>query len=301
MIDYLQMNKFEFSGTGVALITPFKADHSVDLAALENVVEHVIAGGADYLVALGTTSEAPVLDEVEKFRVRETIISTAAARVPVVLGVGGNNTSAVVKQLEHDPMDGFSGILSVTPYYNKPGQEGLYAHFDAVAKASRLPVILYNVPGRTAVNMKASTTLELAAKHKNIVAVKEASGDMLQIMNIIRQKPDHFEVISGDDGITFPLMAAGAVGVISVAANAFTVDFSAMVNAMLNERFAEARALHYKMFTLFGQLFAEGSPAGVKALMSHMNLCDNVVRLPLTRVSDDLAKQIEDQWTLFNH
>ncbi|HQO48986.1 MAG TPA: 4-hydroxy-tetrahydrodipicolinate synthase [Bacteroidales bacterium] len=295
------MNKFEFSGTGVALITPFKADHSVDLAALENVVEHVIAGGADYLVALGTTSEAPVLDEVEKFKVRETIIRTTASRVPVVLGVGGNNTSAVVKQLEHDPMDGFSGILSVTPYYNKPGQEGLYAHFDAVAKASRLPVILYNVPGRTAVNMKASTTLELAAKHKNIVAVKEASGDMLQIMNIIRQKPDHFEVISGDDGITLPLMAAGAVGVISVAANAFTVDFSAMVSAMLNERYAEARALHYKMFILFGQLFAEGSPAGVKALMSYMNLCGNVVRLPLTSVSPGLAKQIENQWTLFYH
>lgn len=301
MTDYLQMNKFEFSGTGVALITPFKADHSVDLVALENVVEHVIAGGADYLVALGTTSEAPVLDEVEKFKVRETIIRTTASRVPVVLGVGGNNTSAVVKQLEHDPMDGFSGILSVTPYYNKPGQEGLFAHFNAVARASRLPVILYNVPGRTAINMKASTTLELATKHKNIVAVKEASGDMLQIMDIIRQKPDHFEVISGDDGITLPLMAAGAVGVISVAANAFTVDFSAMVSAMLNERYAEARALHYKMFILFGQLFAEGSPAGVKALMSHMNLCSNVVRLPLTSVSPVLAKQIENQWTLFNH
>ncbi len=291
------MNEFPFSGTGVALVTPFKTDFTVDEESLYRIVQHVIKGGVDYLVALGTTSEAPVLSKDEKDLVLKTIRQANAGRLPIVLGIGGNNTSAIVKQLENNNLDGIDAILSVTPYYNKPGQQGLFEHYDALARACPVPIILYNVPGRTAVNMKAVTTLSLAHKHRNIVAVKEASGDLQQIMAIIADKPDHFEVISGDDAITLPLLAVGACGVISVAANAFTRDFSNMVRTQLSGDHDTALELQYKMLKLYDLLFAEGSPAGVKAMLQLMDLCENVVRLPLTTVSNDLRQQIANYET----
>jgi len=288
-----------FLGTGVALVTPFKNDYTIDFGALELIVNHVIENGVNYLVALGTTSEAPVMSENEKAEVLKTFITVNDGRVPVVLGIGGNNTDSIVKQIEKTNFANIAGILSVTPYYNKPAQNGLLAHYDLIAKASPVPLILYNVPGRTGVNMKAATTLELAHKHSNIIAVKEASGDVLQIMDIIAQKPAHFEVISGDDALTLPLIALGAKGVISVAANAFTKPFTAMVDAQLMNDNELAKALHYKMLKLVELLFIEGNPAGVKAVMKEMNLCENVVRLPLTPASEQLRLQIAAQLAIF--
>ena len=288
-------------GTGVALITPFKKDGSVDVEALLGIVEHVITNGVDYLVALGTTSEAPVLTDSEKSLVLQTILKANNGRTPVVLGVGGNNTAAIVQQIEQTDFAGIAGILSVTPYYNKPNQKGLLEHYSAVAAASPVPIILYNVPGRTGINMKAATTLELASRFRNIVAIKEASGDIHQIMQIIAQKPDNFHVISGDDALTLPLIAAGASGVISVMANALCEDFSGMVKAQLNNNQVLARQLHYKIFPFYDMIFAEGNPAGVKALLFLMRLCQNVVRLPLTPVSDDLFLQISVAFTFLNN
>ncbi|GAB1417333.1 4-hydroxy-tetrahydrodipicolinate synthase [Bacteroidales bacterium] len=294
------MNTFSFSGTGVALVTPFRPDFSVDTDALKRIVEHVIAGGVEYIVALGTTSEAPTLAAAEKQFVTQIILQQVNGRVPVVKGVGGNHTEEVVSQLKNDSFDGIAAVLSVTPYYNKPGQAGLLRHFDQVAEASPVPVILYNVPGRTSVNMQAQTTLELARRHTNIVAIKEASGDFNQMMEIIANKPSHFELISGDDGITFPLIAAGAKGVISVAANAFPRPFSDMVRAALFGDLKHARDLQYRMLKLFHLLFAEGSPIGVKALMNQMKLCENMLRLPLIPASENLANQLVSQWNLLN-
>ncbi len=293
------MKNFPFSGTGVALITPFKTDFTVDDDALKRIVEHVIAGGVEYIVALGTTSEVPTLTADEKKSVTQLILQQASGRVPIVKGVGGNHTDEIIRQLKEESYEGISGVLSVTPYYNKPAQAGLIRHFEKVADACPVPVILYNVPGRTGVNMKAETTLELA-QHPNIVAVKEASGDFNQIMDIIAGKPEQFEVISGDDAITFPLIAAGAKGVISVAANAFTRPFTDMVRAALYGELKTARELQYKMLQLYHLLFAEGSPAGVKALMSGIKLCENVLRLPLVPASDKLANQLANQWNLLN-
>ena len=293
------MTTTSFFGTGVALVTPFKKDHSIDFEALEQIVNHVIENGVDYLVALGTTSEAPVMNENEKSEVLNTIIKANSGRVPTVLGIGGNNTDSIVKQIEQTSFNNISGILSVTPYYNKPGQSGLFAHYDLIAKTSPVPVILYNVPGRTGVNMKPTTTLELANAHSNIVAVKEASGDVLQIMEIIAQKPSHFEVISGDDALTLPLIALGAKGVISVAANAFTKAFTSMVHAQLSNDNEQAKALHYKMLKLIDLLFVEGNPAGVKAVMKEMKLCEDVVRLPLMPASEQLRLQIAKQLAIF--
>ncbi|MBW7846647.1 MAG: 4-hydroxy-tetrahydrodipicolinate synthase [Bacteroidales bacterium] len=294
------MNNFTFTGTGVALITPFKPDFSIDTDALKRIVDHVIAGGVEYIVALGTTSEAPTLATAEKQFVTQLILQQVNGRVPVVKGVGGNNTDEVVNQLKYDSFEGIAAVLSVTPYYNKPGQAGLLRHFDQVAEASPVPVILYNVPGRTSVNMKAETTLELARRHPNIVAIKEASGDFNQMMEIIANKPPHFELISGDDSITFPLIAAGAKGVISVAANAFTRHFTDMVRAALFGDLQHARDLQYRMLQLYHLLFAEGSPSGVKALMNQMKLCENVLRLPLVPASEKLANQLVNQWNLLN-
>ena len=282
-----------FKGTGVALVTPFKNDLQVDYPALENIVNHVINNGVDFLVALGTTSEAAVLTEEEKKRVVETIVNTNNGRVHVMLGVGGNNTAAVLQQLKQLVFSGITGVLSVVPYYNKPQQEGIKAHFKAIADISRVPVILYNVPGRTSQNMSAKTCLELA-KHHNIVAVKEASGDMQQVMEILRDKPDNFTVLSGDDALTMPLIALGADGVISVAANAYTRDFSDMVKLQRAGETAKARALHYKMLELTNLLFEDGNPAGVKALLNLMGLCEDVLRLPLVSMRSDLKKRMKD-------
>ncbi len=284
-----------FKGTGIALITPFNEDKSVDFAALERIVNHVIDGGADFLVALGTTSEAPTLSAEEKEQVVSTILKANAKRLPVLLGLGGNNTQTVIEQIKKQDFTGIDGILSVVPYYNKPNQRGMKAHFTAIADASPVPVILYNVPGRVGVNLQAATCVELA-KHPNIIAVKEASGNLMQIMEILRDKPADFDVISGDDGITQPMMALGAQGVISVAANAYIKPFSRMMNAMREGQHEEALRLHYTMLRMNQLIFADGNPAGIKCLMSIMGLCKNVLRLPLVTASETVQKEIENEY-----
>jgi 4-hydroxy-tetrahydrodipicolinate synthase len=287
--------KNKFTGTGVALITPFKSDFSVDFPSLKQLVDIIIRGGVEYLVALGTTSESATLDDSEKKEVVKAILEANAARVPVVIGIGGNNTQSVVNQINNNDFTGISGLLSVVPYYNKPQQAGMIAHFEAVANASPVPVILYNVPGRTAVNMKTETTIRLAA-HPNIVAVKEASGDFMQIMQIFREKETDFEVLSGDDALTLPLIAAGASGVISVTANAFPFEFSEMVRLARNNEFDKARELHYKLMKITELFFADGSPAGIKALLSMKGLCSEIVRLPLVNVNENIRNQILDEY-----
>ena len=284
-----------FKGTGIALITPFKQDQSVDAESLIKIVNHVIDNGADFLVALGTTSEAPTLNADEKKLVVDTILKTNANRLPVLLGMGGNNTEAVIDAIKAQDFTGIQGILSVVPYYNKPNQRGMRAHFESIADASPVPVVVYNVPGRVGVNLQAATCVELA-KHPNIIAVKEASGNLQQIMEILRDKPADFDVISGDDGITQPLMALGATGVISVAANAYTNPFSRMMHAMKESHIDEALCLHYAMLHMNQLIFADGNPAGIKCLMSHMGLCENVLRLPLVTVNDKVEADIIEEW-----
>ena len=276
------------------MITPFNEDFSVDFGALERIVHHVIDGGADFLVALGTTSEAPTLTAEEKKQVVSTILRTNNGRLPVLLGMGGNNTQAVIEAIQAQDFTGIQGILSVVPYSNKPNQRGMKAHFTAIADASPVPVILYNVPGRVGVNLQAATCVELA-KHPNIVAVKEASGNLMQIMEILRDKPADFDVLSGDDGITQPLMALGATGVISVAANAYIKPFAQMMRAMKESRSEEALKLHYSMLRMNQLIFADGNPAGIKCLMSLMGLCKNVLRLPLVSVSEKVEEEIREE------
>ncbi len=272
---------------GVALVTPFKKDKSIDLSALISLVERQIAAGTDYLVVLGTTGETPTLTNEEKMLVRQTVIKTAAGRVPLVLGVGGNDTMSLQRQLENDNFDGFSAILSVVPFYNKPSQEGIYRHYEAIACASPLPVVLYNVPGRTGVNMIAETTLRLQRDFPNIIGVKEASGNFVQIEEIIKNKRPDFQVISGDDGITYPLITLGAEGVISVIGNAFPTEFGKMVRLCLEGRFTEALKIHFEFTELFNLMFVDGNPAGVKCALNSLGLIDNELRLPLvpTRLS----------------
>ena len=289
------MKNNPFKGTGIALITPFKTDRSVDVEALTKIVNHVVENGADFLVVLGTTSEAPTLSAEEKKLVISTILKANNGRLPVMLGIGGNNTQAVIEAIKAQDFTGIQGILSVVPYYNKPNQRGMKAHFEAIANASPVPVVVYNVPGRVGVNLQAATCVELA-KHPNIIAVKEASGNLQQIMEILRDKPADFDVISGDDGITQPLMALGAKGVISVAANAYTKPFSRMMNAMKAGRTDEALQLHYAMLRMNQLIFADGNPAGIKCLMNHMGLCQNVLRLPLVSVNEKVEANIIEEW-----
>lgn len=284
-----------FKGTGIALITPFKADQSVDTEALTKIVNHVIDNGADFLVVLGTTSEAPTLTTEEKNLVIRTILSANNGRLPVMLGMGGNNTQAVIEAIKAQDFTGIQGILSVVPYYNKPNQRGMKAHFEAIANTSPVPVVVYNVPGRVGVNLQAATCVELA-KHPNIIAVKEASGNLQQIMEILRDKPVDFDVLSGDDGITQPLMALGAQGVISVVANAYTKPFSRMMRAMKEGRTEDALKLHYTMLRMNQLIFADGNPAGIKCLMSHMGLCQNVLRLPLVPTNEKVEADIIEEW-----
>jgi 4-hydroxy-tetrahydrodipicolinate synthase len=288
-----------FRGTGIALITPFNEDNSVDYVALTEIVNHVIENGADFLVALGTTSEAPTLTTEEKKNVVGTILKANNGRLPVLLGLGGNNTQAVIDAIKAQDFTGIQGILSVVPYYNKPNQRGMKAHFEAIADASPVPVILYNVPGRVGVNLQASTCVELA-KHPNIVAVKEASGNLQQIMEILRDKPADFDVLSGDDAITQPLMALGAIGVISVAANAYTKVFSRMMRAMKEGQNEEALRLHYAMLRMNQLIFADGNPAGIKCLMSNVGLCKNVLRLPLVAVNEKVEADIKEEFRIMN-
>lgn len=291
------MKNNPFVGTGVALITPFNDDFSVDYKSLENLVEFTLSNGADFLVALGTTSEAPTLSCEEKNNVLKTIIKVANKRCPILLGMGGNNTMALLENIKIQDFAGVDGILSVVPYYNKPNQRGMKAHFEAVADNSPVPVVLYNVPGRVGVNLQASTCVELA-KHNNIVAVKEASGNIQQIMEILRDKPSDFDLLSGDDSITQPMMALGAKGVISVAANAYPEFFCKMVAAMLNDDVKTALTLHYKTLKMNNLIFADGNPAGIKCLLSYRKLCENVLRLPLLNVTESVKNDIENEFNV---
>lgn len=283
---------FTLSGIGVALITPFQPDKSVDYGGLARLVDYQIDNGVDFLVVLGTTGETPTLSEEEKNEICRVVVKQNAGRVPLVLGLGGNNTAALVQRLHNDDLTGFSAILSVVPYYNKPSQSGLYAHYAALAEASPLPIILYNVPGRTGVNMEASTTLRLARDFKNIIGIKEASGNIEQITNIIQNKPEGFEVISGDDGITFTLMQHGASGVISVVGNAFPQEFGTMVHHCRRNDFEKARPIHAQFTELLSLLFIDGNPAGVKCTLHARGFCHNVLRLPLVAASAETEEKI---------
>lgn len=277
----------KIQGMGIALVTPFRTDFSVDYDALSRLVRFQIDGGADFLAVLCTTAESPTLTAEEKERIKTMVVGEVGGRVPIVLGCGGNNTMAVVRELQTSDWRGIDAILSVVPYYNKPSQEGLYQHYRAIAQASPVPVILYNVPGRVGVNMTAETTLRLASDFPNIIAIKEASGNFDQIDDIIKNKPKSFSVLSGDDGITYPLITLGATGVISVIGNAFPKEFSRMVRLAMRGDYADARPIHHRFAELYKLLFVDGNPAGVKAMLSSMGLCENVLRLPLvpTRIT----------------
>ncbi len=288
------MAQINLKGMGVALITPFHEDGTIDFPALARLVEYQIQNGIDYLVVLGTTAETPTLTEEEKAEVRAFVIEKVAGRVPIVLGMGGNNTRAIVEALKIGRFDGVDAILSVVPYYNKPSQEGIYQHYKAIASATKFPVILYNVPGRTGVNMTAETTLRLARDFDNIVAIKEASGNITQMDDIIKNKPADFMVISGDDGITFPLVTLGAVGVISVIGNAFPREFSRMVRLALNGDYASALTIHHRFTELFSLLFVDGNPAGVKCLLHAMGYIENQLRLPLVPTRITTYEKIRD-------
>lgn len=276
-----------FRGLGIALITPFTEDGAVDYEALSRLIDYQLDNGADFLCILATTGETPCLSLAERAQIKSAIVRQVDGRVPILMGCGGNNTAAVVEELKNGDFSGIDGILSVCPYYNKPSQEGLYQHFKAVAAATELPVVLYNVPGRTGINLKPETTCRLAKDCKNIVAIKEASGSLEQVDEIIKYKPNDFEVISGDDALTFPMIACGAVGVISVIGNALPKEFSRMIRLEFNGEFEAAQKIHHKFTDLYSLLFVDGNPAGVKALLTEMGFIKNQLRLPLvpTRVT----------------
>jgi 4-hydroxy-tetrahydrodipicolinate synthase len=280
-------------GTGVALITPFTNNQEVDFDALGNTLDFVLHGGVEYLVMLGTTGETPTLEKSEKLDILNYTYERVGNSVPIVVGIGGNNTSNVIKEIESFPLDKATAVLSASPYYNKPSQEGIYQHYKALAAESPKPVILYNVPGRTGSNITAETTLRLA-EVDNIGGMKEASGNVIQCMQILKSRPYEFMVCSGDDHITLPLIAAGADGVISVAANCFPKDFSEMVRLCLQYEFDTAKGLHYKMLEGFDLLFAENNPAGVKAFMAELGLIKNQLRLPLVPLSEGVHKKIKN-------
>jgi 4-hydroxy-tetrahydrodipicolinate synthase len=285
-----------FTGAGVALITPFNEDKGIDYSALERLVESQVSGGTDYLVVLGTTGETPALSEDEKKEIVRFVIEKNAGRLKIVLGLGSNNTLGLVQCIRNTSFDGVDAILSVTPYYNKPTQEGLFQHFKAVVEACPVPVILYNVPGRTGVNMEADTTIRIAKLSEKVVAVKEASGDLSQFAKIVNQAPEYFKVISGDDGLTLPAIATGSIGVISVIANALPAKLSGLTHAALNGNMSLAGELHLQMAEMLKLLFREGSPAGVKALMEMMGTAKNQLRLPLIPVTDATYGLIEAEW-----
>jgi 4-hydroxy-tetrahydrodipicolinate synthase len=281
-------------GTGVALVTPFNKQYEVDVEALKAIVNFQIDNGIDYLVVLGTTAESATLSKAEKELVIQTVVEANKGQLPLVLGVGSNNTKEVVDELKSRDFSDFVAILSVSPYYNKPTQEGIYQHFKAIAEASPIPVILYNVPGRTSSNMAPSTIIRLAQDFKNIVAVKEAAGDIVQAMKIIQGKPNDFLVISGDDMITLPMILAGGSGVISVIAEGFPKQFSEMVHLGLNKKIEDAYKIHYLMADAIDMIFEQGNPAGIKEVFKSLGLSENTVRLPLVNVDDELAKRLND-------
>ncbi len=287
------MNMKRFRGTGVAIVTPFKNDTSIDFAALGRIVNHVIEGGVNYIVVMGTTGEAPTLRKDEKQAILSYVTEAVNNRVPIVAGIGGNNTQEIINCIRELDLTGVDGILSVAPYYNKPGQRGLIQHFKAIATCSPLPVIIYNVPGRTGINISSETTLQLAHECENIVGTKEASGDIAQIMRIIKGKPENFLVISGDDMLTIPVIASGGSGVISVLANAWPAEWSEMVNHALKNNLKLAREIHFRFLEVIELLFADGNPSGIKAFMSLRNLCKNNLRLPLVPVSKNIMARIQ--------
>ena len=270
-----------FRGLGIALVTPFTTDGEVDYKSLKKLVEYQIDNGADFLCILATTGEAPCLTKDEKDKITELVKEVNKGRIKILKYCGGNNTRAVVDEIKNTDWSGIDGILSICPYYNKPSQEGLYQHFKAIASATSLPIVLYNVPGRTGINMKAETTVRLARDFHNIVAIKEASGSLEQVDEILKNAPKDFAVISGDDALTYPMVACGAVGVISVIGNALPREFSKMLRLEFNNEFAAARKIHHKFTDLFSLLFVDGNPAGVKAMLSEMGFIENVLRLPL--------------------
>lgn len=288
------MTKKHFlSGTGVAIVTPFLENGDLDRDALKKLVEHLVVGGVDYLVALGTTGEAATLSKEEKNEVLKLVNTFNNNRVKLVAGIGGNDTRAVISSINDLDLTGYAAILSVSPYYNKPNAEGIFQHYKAIAAASPLPVVMYNVPGRTGMNVNAATTLRIARECTNIIATKEASGNMEQIMQIISEKPDGFEVISGDDGLSLPLIACGAIGVISVVANAYPKAFSEMINQCLSGDFNKARMIHEKMLPIINTLFAEGSPSGIKAYLAEMGIVHETFRLPVVGISAELKAKIK--------
>lgn len=276
-----------FRGLGIALITPFTENGAVDYDAMKRIVEYQLSNGADFLCILATTGETPCLTKQEKEDIKKYIIDLVAGRIPILMGCGGNNTFAVVDELQNGDFKGIDGILSVCPYYNKPSQEGLYQHFKAISSATSLPIVLYNVPGRTGINLKAETTVRLARECENIVAIKEASGSLEQVDEILKNKPEGFAVLSGDDSLTYPMIACGADGVISVIGNALPKEFSRMIRLEKNGEFESAVKIHHKFTDLYSLLFVDGNPAGVKALLHEMGYIKNVLRLPLvpTRVA----------------
>lgn len=287
------MNASLFKGMGVALVSPFRSDKSVDFSAIENLVNFQIENACNYIVALGTTSETATLSTNERSAIINFIVEINNRRVPIVVGVGGNNTNQVAEQLRITQNMPIDGILSVTPYYNKPNQKGLFEHFKAIANTSNLPIILYNVPGRTSVNILPQTTLQLAKNYKNIVAIKEASGNLMQAMQIIKEKPNNFALLSGDDALTLPLIAMGAEGVISVIGNAYPKQFSDMIKFALNNEFEKAKNIHYQLIEIMNAIFEEGNPTGIKALLAHLQLVENYLRLPLVEASEKLQNKIK--------
>lgn len=283
----------QFLGTGVALVTPFKKDFSVDVEALERLVNYQIDNGVDYLVVLGTTAESATLTKEEKELVKEIIVKTNNGRLPLVIGIGGNNTSAVIEEIKNTDLSAFDAILSVSPYYNKPSQEGIYQHFKAIALVTEKPIILYNVPGRTAKNMEPSTVLRLAKEFKNIIGIKEAAGDIVQAMKIIQHKPKDFLVISGDDMITLPMVLAGGAGVISVIAEGLPKQFSEMMRLGLAGKAAEAYQIQYQIMDSIDLIFEEGNPVGIKAMLQILGIGNDTVRLPLIVASPSLKEKIK--------
>ena len=283
-----------FKGLGIALITPFNEDGSVDYASLVRLIRYQLDNGADFFCILATTGETPCLTSTEKQKIKELVVETVGGKVPILMGHGGINTAVVVEELKKADLKGISGILSVCPYYNKPTQQGLYLHFKAIAEATALPVVLYNVPGRTGVNMTAETTVRLARNCKNIVAIKEASGSLEQVDEIIKNKPADFDVISGDDALTFPMISCGAVGVISVIGNALPKEFSRMIRLEFNGEYNAAREIHHRFTDLFSLLFVDGNPAGVKAMLHEMGMIENVLRLPLVPTRISTLKKLSD-------
>jgi 4-hydroxy-tetrahydrodipicolinate synthase len=288
------MMKHTFSGTGVAIVTPFLENGELDNESLEKLIAHLTNGGVNYLVVLGTTGENATLSKEEKQEVFSLVNTFNKGNCTLVAGIGGNDTHAVIKAFSEFNLSGYSAILSVSPYYNKPNSEGLFQHYKAISEASPLPIIMYNVPGRTGMNVNTETTLRIARACKNIIATKEASGSVEQIMQIIKDKPEGFEVISGDDGLTLPLMACGAIGVISVVANAFPKQFTEMVNHCMDGDFAAARPIHEKFLPIISSLFAEGSPSGVKAYLNEMGIVKNTFRLPVVGVGAALKEKIKN-------